>query len=311
MAEAAIRVLYVGGLPRSGSTLTDLMLHQLPDHVGVGELFYLWRNGVEHDGLCACGAHFADCPFWTEVGDRAFGGWSGAVAARAQKLQAAVDTTARIPLLLARRRPRSFQLALDDYADLLRRLYLAVSAVSGCSVVVDSSKRPSLAYVLRSMSDVDLRVVHVVRDPRGVAYSFAKHVPLADGVALRDEMPRSATRKVARRWVTVNLLIGGLARLGVPVTRLRYEDVVAAPGRELERVLELSAVSVRPGALDFVSAQGVTVPKSHLIAAGRIRMHHGTVPLRLDDAWQRELSPRSRRLVDVVTAPLRRRYGYP
>ncbi len=32
--QAPLRVLYVGGMPRSGSTLTDLMLHQLPDTSG-------------------------------------------------------------------------------------------------------------------------------------------------------------------------------------------------------------------------------------------------------------------------------------
>ena len=79
---------------------------------------------------------------------------------------------------------------------------------------MDSSKRPSLAYILQTMPDVDLRVVQVVRDPRGVAFSFNKHVALPEGAALRNEMPRSTTRKVSRRWVTVNPLIAALAPVG-------------------------------------------------------------------------------------------------
>ena len=47
------RVLYVGGLPRSGSTLLDLLLHQLPGHVGVGEIYYLWNDSLLHDAPCA------------------------------------------------------------------------------------------------------------------------------------------------------------------------------------------------------------------------------------------------------------------
>ncbi len=307
------RVLYVGGMPRSGSTLTDLLLHQLPGHVGVGELFYLWRNCVAHDGLCACGESFSACPFWTEVGQVAFGGWDAVDADHVMRLQARVDRTAAIPLLLSPRRPRRFGTDLAEYADLLRRLYAAVAEVSGQQVVVDSSKRPSLAYVLRTMPDIDLRVVQVVRDPRGVAFSFNKHVALPEGAALGDEMPRSSTRKVSRRWVTVNLAVAALDRCGVAVARIRYEDLVADPRTSLRRILTFTAD--RPGDaadadLSWVNPEHVTVPRTHVVAAGRIRLHDGTMPLRLDEQWRADLPTRDRRLVELVTAPLRRWYGY-
>lgn len=305
-----LRVLYVGGMPRSGSTLTDLMLHQLPGHVGVGELFYLWRNGLAHDGLCACAAPFSRCSFWEEVGRVAFGGWDRTDPAHVMRLQERVDRTSRIPLLLLPRRPRRFAADLAEYTDILRRLYAAIVTVSGEEVVVDSSKRPSLAYVLRTMPDVDLRVVHVVRDPRGVAFSFAKHVALPAGAALRSEMPRSTTRKVSRRWVSVNAMIAGLRRVGVPVTRVRYEDLVVAPDRELRRVLKLMDEATPAAGFDHVSGSGVTVPRTHVVAGGRIRLASGTMPLRLDQQWQQEMPAASRRLVEAMTAPVRSRYGY-
>lgn len=305
-----IPVLYVGGMPRSGSTLTDLMLHQLPGHVGVGELFYVWRNGVVHDGLCACNERFSACPFWQQVGEKAFGGWQHVDAEHVLALQRRVDRTASIPLLLSPLRPPGFRRDLANYSDLLRRLYRAILEVSGESVVVDSSKRPSLAYVLRTMDDVRLEVAQVVRDPRGVAFSFAKHVPLAEGVALGSEMPRSTTRKVGRRWVTVNAAVGALRRTGVPVTRIRYEDLVASPERELRRVLALTGVDPGHDPFGFLSAEGIRVPRTHVFAAGRIRMADGVMPLRPDEQWRREMPVRSRRLVELMTAPVRRRYGY-
>ena len=306
-----LRVLYVGGMPRSGSTLTDLMLHQLPGHVAVGELFYLWRNGLAHDGLCACGVRFSRCSFWSEVGRVAFGGWDRVDAEHVMELQEQVDRTTRIPLLLIGRRPRRLAHRLEEYSEILRRVYTAIVEVSGEPVVVDSSKRPSLAYVLRTMPDVDLRVAHVVRDPRGVAFSFGKHVAMPEGAALRSEMPRSTTRKVSRRWVSVNAMIAGLGHVGVPVTRIRYEDLVAQPSRELRRVLALMEEEAPDGAFDYVSDAGVTVPRTHVVAGGRIRLANGTMPLRLDEQWQRDMPPASRRLVEVMTAPVRSRYGYP
>jgi hypothetical protein len=305
-----LQVLYVGGMPRSGSTLTDLMLHQLPGHIGVGELFYLWRNGLAHEGLCACGETFSRCDFWAEVGRVAFGGWSEMDAEHVMRLQEAVDRTSKIPWLLSPWQPRAFRAQLDEYREILRRLYAAICRVSGAQVVVDSSKRASLAYVLRTMPDVDLRVVQVVRDPRGVAFSFNKHVALPEGAALRNEMPRSTTRKVSRRWVTVNSMIAALRPLGVPLTRVRYEDLVAHPARELGKVLQLSGGEAPEGVFGYVTDEGIAVPRTHVVAGGRIRLASGRMPLRLDEQWRQDMPVRARRLVELMTAPVRWRYGY-
>src|SRR5947209_19958625 len=72
-----VRVLYVGGCGRSGSTLLDRMLGQVPGVLAIGEVVHIWRRGVGEDQLCGCGKAFTDCEFWSEVGDVAFGGWGG------------------------------------------------------------------------------------------------------------------------------------------------------------------------------------------------------------------------------------------
>ncbi len=310
------RVLYVGGMPRSGSTLTDLMLDLLPGHVAVGELFYLWRNALLHDGLCACGEPFSACPFWTEVGNTAFGdaGWAAIDAERMMALQDAVDATSRIPLLMAPSRPRGFQRALDEYTGVLRSLYTGIAVVAGARVVVDSSKRPSLAFVLRQVPHLDLTVAHVVRDPRGVAYSFNKHVELPPGAALGPQMPRTATLKVGRRWVTVNAMMSSLSVLGVPSVRVRYEDLVGDPVRELSRIARAEGLDPTTIDFGFLRREGdqvsLAVPATHVVAGGRIRLGGGTMALRLDDAWRQEMPAQARRLVGAVTLPARLGYGY-
>ena len=308
--QAPVTVLYVGGMPRGGTTLLDLMLGQLPDHVAVGELFYIWLTGVERDRLCGCGKPFLQCEFWQEVGDRAFGGWDSLDLPAMKQLVRSVDRTLYLPLLLVPRAAPSFRRRLEEYQRTLTAVYQAIAAVSGCSVVVDSSKRPSLAYALRSAPGVDLRVVHVVRDPRGVAQSWSQEVALPDGAGVRDHLKKRSSRLIARRWVTVHSMIGGLARLGVPSVTLRYEDLVVDPRGAMRSAAAITNSPLAADDLGFLAPDGLHVGPHHTVAGGRIRFRPSPMPLRLDEKWRREMPAGRRRFVELATWPLRTHHGY-
>lgn len=308
-ATEPVRLLYVGGMHRSGSTLADMMIGQLPGHVGVGELYFLWRDGPKHNVTCACGEPFSDCPFWRSVGERAFGGWSESLADEMIALQDEVDRTAVIPKLLTARSDSEFAATTRRYTGRLAALYRAIAEVAGADVVVDSSKRPSLPYALRREPGVDLAVAQVVRDPRGVAYSWSKVVP--DSATYKGNMPRWSPATVSRRWVTVNASVRWLRRVGVPSVLVRYEDLVAHPARELARIAALHGPAAAPGDLAFLADGGVRPNATHTIAGSRIRHSKGVLPLRLDEEWRTRLPARDRRLVTLATSVSRWRYDYP
>jgi hypothetical protein len=117
--------------------------------------------------------------------------------------------------------------------------------------------------------------------------------------------------QISRRWVTVNLMIAALGRLGVPQATIRYEDLVRAPARELAKVAALTRdVAGEPGGLGFLTPDGLTLAPSHTVAGGRVRMRTGTMALRLDEEWRGQLPRRTRAFVSAVTWPLRLRFGY-
>src|ERR1044071_6434693 len=106
---ADIRVLYIGGWGRSGSTLTERLLGEMPDVVGAGEVTHLWVRGLLENQSCACGQPFADCPFWTTVGKTAFDGWDKLDVDGVVALKHRVDRTRfvgrlSLPTFLTRRR---------------------------------------------------------------------------------------------------------------------------------------------------------------------------------------------------------------
>src|SRR4051812_8949888 len=298
------RVVYVGGVIRSGSTLLDRMLGELPGHVSVGELTYLWEHSVLHDQDCGCGRPFSQCPFWTKVGEEAFGGWAHVDAEEMLALQRSLDATKMIPALVAPRIAPAVRQRLERYVDVLDRLYAAIASAGGARVVVDSSKHAGPAYLLRRVPGVDLRVVQIVRDPRGVAYSLTKTVRRPERTSVDEYMSVWPPRQVARRWVTTNLLVAGLARFGIPVVRLRYEDLVANPRKELTRVSARVDQPLAPDALGFIGEGTAELPRAHSLDGNPMRFSTGPVPLRPDEAWRSSLAGRDRRVVDVATWPL-------
>lgn len=305
-----VTVLYVGGMPRGGTTLLDLMLGQLPGHVAVGELFYIWLTGVERDRLCGCGKPFHDCEFWEAVGAKAFGGWDAVDIPAMKRLVGSVDKTAYLPLLVAPNIKPGFAGDLADYQETLTKVYRAVAEVSGCRVVVDSSKRPSLAYALRTAPGIDLKVVHIVRDPRGVVQSWSKEVAIPEGAGARDHLKKRSARLITRRWLTVHTMIATLGRLGVPETTMRYEDLILDPRSAMRAAAALTGTTLDTDDLAFVSPEGLLIERHHTVAGGRIRFHDGPMPLRLDEKWRNEMPGRRRRLVEIATWPMRSRYGY-
>jgi hypothetical protein len=298
------RVLYLGGLGRSGTTLVERLLGELPSVCALGEIVHLWQRDILDDERCGCGARFSACTFWKRVGERAFGGWSTVDVARVHALRDAVERTRHIPRL-AKPSPEVL-----EYASFYTRVYRAAAEVSGAAVVVDSSKHSALAHVLRWAGDIDLRVVHVVRDARGVAYSWTKTVsrPETDGI---DEMTRYSPSRSALLWNAHNAAFGLLARRGVPVHRVRYEQFLADPRAALTDLAAYAGVPVGGADLKFVGDGHADLGVGHSAAGNPMRFTVGRLALRRDDAWTVALPPRQRRLVGAVCAPMLRAYGYP
>jgi hypothetical protein len=264
----------------------------------------LWLRGVLENRRCGCGEPFGSCPFWTEVGAEAFGGWDADHARNLHRLRMRYDRPWTLPMLSVRR-PRNPE--LERYVDATADVYRAVRKVSGADVIIDSTKIPSYAFLLRRIPDVDLRFVHLVRDSRGVVYSWQKSVERPDGTSGHDRMIRYGAASAGGRY----LLYNGSARLlrtaRVPYLFSRYEDLVDAPRDELRRVLRFAGL---PETTDFLDGQTARLSTNHTIDGNPMRFSSGPLVIKRDDAWRTEMDARDRRMVSAITGPLLRRYGY-
>jgi len=301
-------VLYIGGTSRSGSTLLECLLARRDDVVALGEVAHLWRRGLLDNELCACGQHFWRCPFWQSVGDRAFGGWSAVDVDRVLWLRRSVDRQRRLLITGRRHPPSSLAAAAREYASFYRRIYEAASAIATAPVVLDSSKVPPTAVALTHDKAINLHVMHIVRDSRGVAYSWTKTVTRPES-ATRESMPRFGVGLSAAQWAAHNLEVRLIAHRGAPVVRLRYEDLVDdanATVREAWSALGLPG----EGGLPMSDPRTIELRPTHSVAGNPMRFRHGVTKLAPDLEWRSRMPTRERRLVTAMTFPLLRHYGY-
>jgi UDP-N-acetylglucosamine transferase subunit ALG13 len=302
------RIAFLGGFGRSGSTLLERILAEVPGVTALGEPVHLWERGLRDDERCGCGEPFSRCPHWQAVGQAAFGGWDQLDVDHVLALKASVDRTRYVPRLAAPAASAKQARAVDEYTDLYRRLYAAVTAVTGDTVLVDASKHASLAFALRRAADLDLRVLHMVRDSRGVAYSWSKQVQRPERDA--EDMPTYTPARAAVLWTANNTLFDLLGRLGTAVHRVRYEDLVARPVATLEDVLTYLGLPVEEDTLSFLRSDSAELGTSHTIGGNPMRFATGRLTLRADEAWRREMSPRARLEVSALTAWPLAAYGY-
>jgi hypothetical protein len=310
-APSPATVLYIAGLGRSGSTLLERTFARLPGAVAVGEVVHMWRRGLVENERCGCGEPFRSCPFWTEVGERAYGGWDQLDVERIAELSESVDRTRYVPYMVSSRGPRHYLDAVEQLVSVLGPLYPAIAATAGEEVVIDSSKDPSYAYLLRRAAEVRLEVVQAIRDAPAVAYSWSRRVERPD--ADDSLMVQWAPRRTAVLWAGQNLVTRGLAQRGVRVELARYEDFVADPAGTFSRLVEALELP-RPGEDDPL-VQGlrdgfIDLGVDHTVSGNPIRFRTGRMQIREDSAWKQGLASSDRRLVEAITAPVRWRFGY-
>jgi Sulfotransferase family len=309
------RVLYLAGIPRTGSTVLGQALAGLPGVVFAGELNFFWRRYANRE-LCSCGQPLPECPLWSEVVSKAFGAVTAERASELSAQEERVVDRQRLFALSPLRWPRPPARDLRPMLEMRDELYATAAAATGASWLVDGGKEPVFGRLMTGLKRTDVSTIHIVRDPRGVAFSWMKRVRSDSEPG---EMPSRRPIVSAVEWILQNLMIHiSLPRLSKSYVRVRYEDLVTdLPGV----VSAVARTAVLPAAGDAADAGSTGLASTGLASSGPAHLVAGnpgvrrqaskTIKLTLDDAWRTQLPRVKQRLVTVICAPLMAAYGYP
>ncbi len=301
--DSAPTVIYIAGSGRSGSTLLERTLGEIPGFVNVGELIDVFRQVIADDEMCGCGQPFLECPFWTAVGKRAYGGWAEDGARDHARLQQQLVRQRRIPQHLLPRPRVSQRSPIGLYGEWSRALYAAIAEESGAGLVVDASKWPSQALAL-SRAGIDVRVIYLVRDPRGVAYSHAKsNVERPHSHSHQTTMWHIGPKRAALNWRLIDAEIKALGVARTPISRVRYEDFVKYPAREVSRALEELGLSQSEAGVQHIHGGAIMLGSSHGVSGNPSRFRAGEIRVRADEEWRSKMPWRDRIAVSAITFP--------
>lgn len=301
LAAPPVKVLYLTGTGRSGSTLLECLLNLVPGVEACGEVNFLWERSLGRGDSCGCGRGVRECP-----------AWGPAVAALSRAEQAEAEElhrqTARYRALLGRALGRADADATARYRALLARLYRARRDATGARVLVDASKHPGYGAVLAGAPGLDVRVVHLVRDARACAFSWQRSKAFPGTPDPDAEMVRYGPVYASLDWLAGQLGSEWLARRASRLARVRYEDLASDPLGVFDALGELLGEPLAGAEILARAAEGM--PENHTISGNPLRFRRAGLAVRADREWERALGLGSRLVVTALTFPLLARYGY-
>lgn len=303
-------VLYVMGYGRSGSTIIGNVLGEIPGFVHLGELRSLWRLGLLGGRVCGCGSPVKHCSFWERILTEAFGSKRPAPSEVVHWQRQAVRLRSTLRLLRLQLGEPSGSPALEQFEQTALRIYRAAASITGSQVVIDTSKHIPEAALLHLLPGIKPYFIHLVRDPRAVAFSWQRSM-YSPGEGRKSEMPRHGSVTSSRGWALANIgaeIVRHRSQPGRSIM-IRYEDFVAEPHATINRILGM--LGLEPVTAPFLDPVTVELHPNHTAGGNPSRLTTGQVSIQVDDHWK-SLQTRAARLVTTgITFPLIRRYRYP
>jgi hypothetical protein len=306
MGKPRIEVVYIAGANYSGSTLFSFILNTHPDILSIGEISP--APDFETEGYrCSCGEKLISCPFFLRVKD--------VLAKRGDNLNLSRMNLrfnySRNSLIERLVMLRLGSRGLENLRDFLRPIFpgykrrmreishnmnsflRAALDVSGKRIFVDATKSWIYIPFLKRMENVDLKVIHLIRDPRGYCNSNRRH----NGISIA---------RAARKWLAdASGVEQNICNLPPnQFLRIRYEDLCSYTEVTLNKVADFLALE------HFVLPKNLGAVPHHIIGNEMRSSAKRRSTIVLDEKWRKDLSKENIHTIAKKLGPKARSYGY-
>lgn len=290
-----IKLIYIAGVDRSGSTLLGRILGEIPTALFVGEVKNTPASSRYGEQPCGCGKKLKECNVWAPtlslIDNTKFGKWR-------------------------RRRVRNMLFGTLDYqkSDMeeAAKIYRLLSKYSGRNIIVDSSKFPSYLELLNKLTTIDLCIVHITRDPRAVAYSWWNR-PLHENKINKSIKTRSIETirfenpiRSSIIWLLWNYIISRYSE-DENYIHVKYEDLCDNPEKEVKKILNNFDIKKN---INWHDGNTINLGKHHSVRGNPNQKEIGNVELKKRDSWKKNINPIIKYCVNMITSPVMSKFNY-
>lgn len=306
--NSALKVVYVMGAGHIGSTILDIVLSSHPQLESLGEVSKFHRFGwlPDENRKCACGLSVYNCQFWTKVRQEWIDMTGSEDAKRYMHLQPRFERTRSAWARLLRNKLNRTP-DFTEYLQGTEALYRAIKQTGGKKYLVDSSLTPKRAYAQTMNPNIDLYLIHLVRDGRGVIWSLMKP---NKKIPARVYIP-APPHRTTNYWISANLQSAWVYRSVEEQKRImiRYEDFVTNTSMILSQIGALIGEDL--DGLIKNTKLTITNQVRHTVGGNRVRFQKDEdISITPDFTWMQNLSQKDRSLFWRRAGWLARRFGY-
>jgi len=211
-----VNLIYLLGAGRSGTTLLATLLNNHEQIETLGEMHQFYEF-LEEGKTCSCGDKLQNCLVWENIETKQS---SEEISVRRKLLEKA-EKHGQTPKLLLTKNVNK------KYLQIQEELFSQIQQQRKSEWFLDSSKYITRYLLLKKSKKLNLKGIYVVRDPRGVVYSFQKKVQTS-------KTPLSALLY----YNLINFFGEIVYRLDKDkeVLKIRYEDLVEKPEATLAKI---------------------------------------------------------------------------
>lgn len=322
------RLVYILAASHSGSTLLSMLLGSHPQVHTVGELkLSTSAMGEISRYRCSCGELISQCQFWREVKNGMEVRGCDFDLACADTNYRAIQSRYAQRLLGPMHRGKLLECVRDVALSLsfawrkrLPKIHRRNAALAGticditkAEVIIDSSKNAiRLKYLMRN-PELDVKVIRLIRDGRGVALTYINPMDFADakdpmlrggGSGGDRENERLSMARAAYEWRRANEEAEHVLRCleKSQWIEVRYEDICRDLDRNLERLFVFLGLNPDIRVRDFRAVQ------NHVVGNG-MRLDR-TSQITLDERWRSRLTQEELCVFESTAGKMNARYGY-
>ena len=276
-----VKLIYLMGAGRSGTTALATLLNGSPEVICLGELHHTPEFAID-DKHCSCGEKLSDCSYWNSYSNelKAF------TTDKYKAEQALLESHRSVFKFLNKsygRNTLSYQAA--------NTALLNVASQQGKITLLDSAKYVGRALALSRNKDIDLRILYMTRDPRGVVNSFSKNVQTPKG-----------TLSACLYYNTINCLALFASKFLFQsnVLKIRYEDLSENRDQMFDNISQFCDIDC-----DLVKKKLTNndlFEVGHIIGGNRLKSR-GKIRFRADDDWRSKVSRFKGCAVYALTLP--------